>query len=963
MTGRSAVFLLSYLLLFMTSSGLAAGVGGPNQVASAPPSVDEATQHNAAGLTKARNRDFDGAIAEFSEAIRRDPTFAEAFRNRALAERNKGNLDDALRDLSQAISLNPRYTAALYDRGLVYGRKRDFERAIEDYSHVLAIDPTNADAYDNRGLAKTDKGDVDDGIADLTTAITLAPQSARAYNNRGYAKTKKQEYAAAIADCDQAIRLDPKDAHAYDTRGDAKVGLKDPVGAIADYTTAINLGLKRADTFYARGRAKFGQGDQAGAIDDFTQTIGLNPGHVGAYTDRCQAHRANGAFDDAVADCTQAIKLNPKYAHAFLERGRARLQKGDLDAAAQDLSEAINLNPEHAPASYERCNVEVRQGALDRAISDCNEAIALDSSLAVAYFARAVALAKRGDTTEANRDYVRAHELDPKLEIPRTFVAGTGSAVGSATPGSVANGVYRAGGGVTLPKLTREVKPQYTADALGAKIQGTVLVECVVRPDGSVGDIQIVRSLDPVYGLDSEAVKAAKQWMFEPGTKDGKPVPVLITIELAFRIGDAPAVAAPLALPAAFGAVPRANPASPDDQWREQVFDQTTVRTHVRYPKGWATTTGIADDVILLQNTKEPFGVVLLKPQPASVVMEQAVPQSALQGFADVVAKATGRSTTAFGQTRANGRLWFWLHFDQLSPATNEASSSSPFGYARRLVDATRTWFFVTTAARQDYIVMFFVSRISNTSVDELNRVTSLAGPVFATMLDSLTFESPDSGAVSFDAIKLNPEQTPPSAALHNPVQDLNAGQSFGPEIQFDTKGVEFGPWIRRFIRQVKQNWLIPYASMNEKGHVVITFDVHKNGTITDVSIATPSTVAVFNDSARASVLASSPTQPLPAEYPAAEAHFTVTFYYNESQPAPGHATTTSSAPAADHAAASLLAMTASNVEQRLGRPTQVDGLRWTYTMAAGALLVYFNDAHVVIDVQPRDFDLTLVKK
>ena len=62
-------------------------------------------------------------------------------------------------------------------------------------------------------------------------------------------------------------------------------------------------------------------------------------------------------------------------------------------------------------------------------------------------------------------------------------------------------------------------------------------------------------------------------------------------------------------------------------------------------------------------------------------------------------------------------------------------------------------------------------------------------------------------------------------------------GGQFGPEIQFDTKGVEFGPWIRRFIAQVKRNWFIPYAAMSMKGHVVITFNVHKDGSITDLMV------------------------------------------------------------------------------------------------------------------------------
>jgi TonB family protein len=108
-------------------------------------------------------------------------------------------------------------------------------------------------------------------------------------------------------------------------------------------------------------------------------------------------------------------------------------------------------------------------------------------------------------------------------------------------------------------------------------------------------------------------------------------------------------------------------------------------------------------------------------------------------------------------------------------------------------------------------------------------------------------------------------------------------GGQFGPEIQFDTKGVEFGPWIRRFIAQVKRNWFIPYAAMSMKGHVVITFNVHKDGTITDLSVVGPSAIDSFNSAAFGALSGSNPTQPLPPEYPSDKAFFTVTFFYNES--------------------------------------------------------------------------------
>jgi len=114
--------------------------------------------------------------------------------------------------------------------------------------------------------------------------------------------------------------------------------------------------------------------------------------------------------------------------------------------------------------------------------------------------------------------------------------------------------------------------------------------------------------------------------------------------------------------------------------------------------------------------------------------------------------------------------------------------------------------------------------------------------------------------------------------------QGGTSGQ-FGPEIQFDTKGVEFGPWIRRFIAQVKRNWFIPYAAMSMKGHVVIQFNVHKDGSISDLAVVGPSVVDAFNNAAFGALSGSNPTQPLPPEYPADKAFFTVTFFYNETPP------------------------------------------------------------------------------
>ena len=113
---------------------------------------------------------------------------------------------------------------------------------------------------------------------------------------------------------------------------------------------------------------------------------------------------------------------------------------------------------------------------------------------------------------------------------------GSGSGLGPGFNSGTGSGPYRPGNGVETPRLLKEVKPLYTAQAMRAKIQGTVLLECVVQPDGSVGNIKVVRSLDATFGLDQEAMKAARQWQFAPGTRFGQPVPVLVTIQIAFTL-------------------------------------------------------------------------------------------------------------------------------------------------------------------------------------------------------------------------------------------------------------------------------------------------------------------------------------------------------------------------------------------------------------------------------------------
>jgi len=113
---------------------------------------------------------------------------------------------------------------------------------------------------------------------------------------------------------------------------------------------------------------------------------------------------------------------------------------------------------------------------------------------------------------------------------------GSGSGIGPGEGGGTGGGVYRPGSGIIDPVPTVRVDPKYTPDAAERRIEGEVWVELTVMPNGVPADVHVVRSLDSRYGLDQQAIRAAQHWRFRPGTKSGKPVPVLVTIAIEFSI-------------------------------------------------------------------------------------------------------------------------------------------------------------------------------------------------------------------------------------------------------------------------------------------------------------------------------------------------------------------------------------------------------------------------------------------
>lgn len=308
-------------------------------------------------------------------------------------------------------------------------------------------------------------------------------------------------------------------------------------------------------------------------------------------------------------------------------------------------------------------------------------------------------------------------------------------------------GVYAVvpGNGVTLPRLVREVRPQYTSDAMSARISGTIVLGCVVEVDGTVGAIRVLRSLDAVNGLDEQAIKAAKQWRFQPGTKDGVAVPVAVTIDLTFTLGSGSAPV--LSWPESFAATPTS-----DDNASARIdndFETSGLRIHVSLPATWSLRKNDTAGRLLVAVSAGGRGtrfVRIEQPQETRFRLTQPVTPVTLERVAEVLRQGVARvgadaQALAVGQGRASGRLWVW--HEMWLPATDVGPNMPPeiANLLRAMTDGVRVWTFMSTEGEREVRVSCFALKPHVATDSEWLEEMRRAGAEFNGVLQRLSVQ------------------------------------------------------------------------------------------------------------------------------------------------------------------------------------------------------------------------------
>ncbi|MBP5974644.1 tetratricopeptide repeat protein [Brasilonema sp. CT11] len=229
------------------------------------------------------------------------------------AKINGKDYQGAIADYNQALLINPNNPDAYFGRSKAYYYLKNYPAALEDVNKILQLSPKNANVYSNRGLLRYESGDKQAALADYNSAIQLDPKYASAYNNRGVLRYESGDKQAALADYNSAIQLDPKYAPAYTYRGILRKQSGDKQAALADFNSAIQLDPKNAKAYYHIGLIKYEQGDIQAAMRQF-QTVINNSKLVQPQLALAVALYSKGEQERGLSMAQAALRLDKRYA-------------------------------------------------------------------------------------------------------------------------------------------------------------------------------------------------------------------------------------------------------------------------------------------------------------------------------------------------------------------------------------------------------------------------------------------------------------------------------------------------------------------------------------------------------------------------------------------------------------------------------------------------------------------------
>jgi tetratricopeptide (TPR) repeat protein len=332
------------------------------------------------GLAKAKDGDYQGAIADFDLALIATPEWAEVYYRRGLAHFDLGDVLTAVSDYTQALAIDSHHRDCSYARALARLTLKNFPGALVDIDRAILFGRDYAPAYQLKGLVCKKLAKYTDAIAAYKVAANL------------YLAQKDVENSQRCLDLARTLEPKPIDA------------------PIVPKPTPRPL-LASPEQFYAQLLEQGERGDLEGALDNANWAIQSSPNEAWVYACRGALYSKRDDRTAALTDFNHAIQLDPNAHVAYRGRGKLRDRMGDYQGALMDFDRALAINSQDLFIYLARGNVRVNMHDYPAAIADFDRAIAIDPAEPLAYLKRAETYIKLEELSRAIEDYQLAANI------------------------------------------------------------------------------------------------------------------------------------------------------------------------------------------------------------------------------------------------------------------------------------------------------------------------------------------------------------------------------------------------------------------------------------------------------------------------------------------------------------------------------------------------------------------------
>ncbi len=331
-TGRNALYFEDYILSIQYF----------NQVIRVKPYLPEPYLFRA--MAKFSLDDYQGAEADATLALERNPFLFYAYQCRGAARQSLGNYQGAISDYQEALKVRQEDQQSMVNLGIAYLQAKNYDESEKTFDLLLKHQPKYSRAYMLRGALFAEKGDTVKSLVNFEKAIELDKYYAPSYGQRGLLYLQQGDYRKAVADFDQALKLDDQNIGFFINRGLARYYLNDLKGAMSDYDQVMLRDSKNLVARFNRGLLRAQVGDDNRAIEDFDEVIAQEPDNFMAVYNRAILKEQTGDNRGAIADLNAVLKEYPNFVPGFYYRSEIKRKMNDTKGADRDYWYAYDLD-------------------------------------------------------------------------------------------------------------------------------------------------------------------------------------------------------------------------------------------------------------------------------------------------------------------------------------------------------------------------------------------------------------------------------------------------------------------------------------------------------------------------------------------------------------------------------------------------------------------------------------------